>query len=178
MSDEASTLEDLLKRRAAELGSEWKALKEIYGMWVKNRVELEDPEPPNHFMEYLGRPEYSLWFWTSMSLIALTALSVPLSSISVWILYLRYILGALFVLYIPGMSLIEALYPDERSLSPLERLALSIGLSLALVPLVGLILNYTPWGIRLGPVLASLAALSSGLLVVAAYRKFIVSSKA
>ena len=73
------------------------------------------------------------------------------------------------------MSLIEALYPVESELSPLERVALSIGLSLALVPLVGLVLNYTPWGIRLTPILISLTILTVGLLAVASYRKYYVS---
>jgi len=36
--------------------------------------------------------------------------------------------------------------------------ALSFGLSIAVVPLIGLILNYTPWGIRTEPVLYSVAS--------------------
>jgi len=44
-------------------------------------------------------------------------------------------------------------------------------LSLALIPLVGLGLNYTPWGIRLNPLLASLTLLALGFSVVGAYRK-------
>jgi uncharacterized membrane protein len=38
--------------------------------------------------------------------------------------------------------LIEALYPRKEDLESLERLTLSIGLSLAVVPLIGLFLNY------------------------------------
>ncbi|MCC6010753.1 MAG: DUF1616 domain-containing protein, partial [Fervidicoccaceae archaeon] len=79
--------------------------------------------------------------------------------------------GSLFVLFLPGYALVEALYPDERELAPLERLALSIGLSLAVVPLIGLLLNYTPWGIRLEPVMASLAVFTLIMLMVASYRK-------
>ncbi|MEM2179169.1 MAG: DUF1616 domain-containing protein, partial [Candidatus Methanomethylicaceae archaeon] len=81
-------------------------------------------------------------------------------------------LGSLFVLFLPGYSLIEALYPREEELSPLERLALSIGLSLAIVPLVGLILNYTPWGIRLDPIITALSFLTLGLLLISSYRKY------
>jgi uncharacterized membrane protein len=172
-----ATLEDLLRKRARELGSEWEALKTVYREWVENKLVLVDPKPPAHFIEYLERIEYSLWLWTSLLIIILTAVSIPLSSVSRVFLYLRYVLGTIFVLYIPGMSLIEALYPDEKSLSPLEKLALSIGLSLALVPLVGLVLNYTPWGIRLDPILASLTSLSLALLFTAAYRKFIIALK-
>ncbi|GAI01448.1 unnamed protein product, partial [marine sediment metagenome] len=35
---------------------------------------------------------------------------------------------------------------------------MSFGLSIAVVPLIGLILNYTPWGIRLESVLYSVAS--------------------
>lgn len=50
--------------------------------------------------------------------------------------------------------------------------ALSIGLSLALVPLVDLALNYTPWGIRLEPVIVSLTLLTLALGFLSVYRKF------
>ncbi|MDG6900217.1 MAG: DUF1616 domain-containing protein [Nitrososphaerota archaeon] len=85
--------------------------------------------------------------------------------------YVRYVFGAIAVLYFPGFTLIEALYPKKEDLDSLERLALSIGLSLALVPLVGLLLNYTPWGIRLDPIVVSLSLLGVGLALIAAVRK-------
>jgi uncharacterized membrane protein len=46
--------------------------------------------------------------------------------------------------------------------------ALSFGLSIAVVPLIGLGLNYTPWGIRLMPVIISLC-LFTVMMSVAAY---------
>ncbi len=55
---------------------------------------------------------------------------------------------------------------------------MSIGLSLALVPLVGLILNYTPFGIRLEPVTVSLALLSIGLISGAVVRRYLYLSRA
>jgi uncharacterized membrane protein len=48
------------------------------------------------------------------------------------------------VLFFPGYTLISALFPRKDSLSGVERLALSFGLSIAVVPLIGLILNYMP----------------------------------
>lgn len=56
-------------------------------------------------------------------------------------------------------------------IDPVERVALSFGLSVAIVPLVGLVLNFTPWGIRLGPILVGVSAVTLGLLVVAAERR-------
>ncbi|MEM1772724.1 MAG: DUF1616 domain-containing protein, partial [Desulfurococcaceae archaeon] len=55
--------------------------------------------------------------------------------------------------------------------------ALSIGLSLAVVPLIGLILNYTPWGIRLLPIVTSTTVFTTAMLVIAAYRKYNLLAK-
>jgi uncharacterized membrane protein len=68
--------------------------------------------------------------------------------------------------------LIEALYSKAQDLEGLERVALSIGLSLAVVPLIGLVLNYTPWGIRLEPITASLALFTEIMALVSLVRKF------
>ena len=68
---------------------------------------------------------------------------------------LQIALGLLFVLFFPGYTLLSALFPRQGSLSGIERIALSFGLSIAVTPLIGLILNYTPWGIRIYPVLIS-----------------------
>jgi uncharacterized membrane protein len=157
-------LEDLVRERR------FTAL-ELYKKWVNGDLHIEDPHPPRTFSEYLVRLDYSSWFWTTISIVLLTVAVIPLVGDGP-LLPLRYILGSFFVLFIPGYTLIEALYPEERSLSPLERVALSIGLSIALVPLIGLLLNYTPFGIRLYPVLLSLSALSSFLSFIGAYRKY------
>jgi uncharacterized membrane protein len=68
----------------------------------------------------------------------------------------RTILGLPMVLFFPGYSLIAALFPRQDDLDGIERFALSLGLSIAVVPLFGLALNYTQWGIRLNPILITL----------------------
>ena len=69
---------------------------------------------------------------------------------------LRIALGLLFVIFFPGYTLLSSLFPRRDDLGGIERLALSFGISIAVVPLIGLILNYTPWGIRLYPILTSI----------------------
>ncbi len=81
-------------------------------------------------------------------------------------------MGTLTSLYFPGYAFIEALYPQESDLEELERFALGVGLSLALTPLVGFLLNYTSWGIRLNPIVASLSTLTLFIGLVGVYRKF------
>ncbi|MEE8471239.1 MAG: DUF1616 domain-containing protein [Dehalococcoidia bacterium] len=71
---------------------------------------------------------------------------------------LRIILGAIFLIFFPGYALMAALFPREDSLQRVERVALSFVLSIAVVPLILLILNYTPWGIRLEPIFAAVAS--------------------
>lgn len=84
---------------------------------------------------------------------------------------LRIVFGVPLVLFIPGYALIAALFPAARDIDGIERIALSFGLSIALVPLTGLILNYTPWGIRLDPVVTCLSILTLGLCLAALYRR-------
>lgn len=83
----------------------------------------------------------------------------------------RVALGLPFALFFPGHTLIAALFPARDDLSGIERVALSFGLSIALVPLIGLILNYTPWGIRLYPILLTLLVFTILLSVIAIYRR-------
>ncbi|MGC9181149.1 DUF1616 domain-containing protein [Thermogladius sp.] len=161
------TLEDYVAKKKAGI----KSILEAYREWARGDIELRDPNPPRSFLEVVVRLDYSLWFWTVISVEVATLLLVAVSSTSPILTPARYLFGSLFVLFLPGYSLIRALY-QSRELSPIEELALSIGLSLAIVPLVGLVLNYTPFGIRLAPVLTSLAILTTALSLLGLYRKY------
>lgn len=115
---------------------------------------------------------------------------------------LRVVVGLPFVLFIPGYAFIAALFPeagesptpgesqsaDERSESTdvettdrtddrsgidgIERVALAFGISIAIVPLIGLVLNFTPWGIRLVPIVLSISGVTLALTAVAAKRRW------
>ena len=76
---------------------------------------------------------------------------------------LRIVLGLPFLLLFPGYTLILALFPKKESIGGVERLALSFGLSIAVVPLIGLILNYTWWGIT---IVSTLYAVSSFIFIM------------
>ena len=84
---------------------------------------------------------------------------------------LRIALGLLFVLFFPGYTLLSALFPKRDDLDGIERVALSFGLSIAIVPLIGLILNFTPWGIRLYPILISITLFILVASGIAWYRR-------
>lgn len=61
------------------------------------------------------------------------------------------------VLFVPGFVMLAALYPYPGQMMHHDRAVLSFGLSLAVVSLVGLGLNFSPWGIRPAPFMAVLA---------------------
>ncbi len=68
---------------------------------------------------------------------------------------LRIILGFLCLIFFPGYTLLSALFPRQGEIGTLERIALSLGASIAIVPIIGFVLNFSPWGVRLVPILVS-----------------------
>ena len=91
----------------------------------------------------------------------------PLNEISP----VRIILGLPLVLFLPGYALIAALFPRKDDLDGIERIALSFGLSIAITPLLGLALNYTPFGIRLTPILIVLSVFTISFAIGAYVRR-------
>jgi uncharacterized membrane protein len=84
---------------------------------------------------------------------------------------LRIILGIPFLLFFPGYALMALLFTKKEGMDGIKRVTLSFGLSIAVVPLIGLILNYTPWGIRLEPVLYSVASFIFITSIIAWWRR-------
>ena len=74
-----------------------------------------------------------------------------------------FILGIPFIFIIPGYLLITAMYPKKHTLSLPERVALTLVLSFIILPSIGLLLNFTPFGIQQIPVMVSILVIS-GLL--------------
>jgi len=82
---------------------------------------------------------------------------------------LRLALGLVYVLYVPGYCLSTALFPRHDDLDDIERAGLSLGLSIAWIPVLSLALHWLPWGLSLESILigqlvsiVALAALTVG----------------
>ncbi len=86
-------------------------------------------------------------------------------------MFLRVLFSVPVILFIPGYVLIAALFPEKKSIDGIERFALSIGLSIAVVPLIGLVLNYTPFGIRLDSIVTSLFIIILAMMIITVYRR-------
>jgi hypothetical protein len=134
-------------------------------------VFKEDMTPPLTLKTFLLSFN-SYWYWGTIILALATTVTVfTLPENAYPLNYMRYLLGSIFILILPGYSLVKALFPTKE-LDALERIALSIGVSIALVPMVGFILNYTPWGIRLTPITISLLTLTLTLATVGFLREY------
>jgi hypothetical protein len=85
--------------------------------------------------------------------------------------WLRAVLVLPLVFFLPGYVLVAALFPGRGAgLRAEERAMLSIGLSLALVALGGLLLNQTPWGLQADSWAALLGLFTLAAAVVAVLR--------
>lgn len=122
----------------------------------------------------------AIWYWLTIALSIVTVIvvfTIPESAYP--LVYVRQVLGSIFVLFLPGYSFIKTLFPSKvpiptssENLDRLERVAFGFGTSIALTAIVGLILNYTPWGIRLVPVTLCLFAVTVVFATVSVIREY------
>ena len=152
--------------------TEQEIIEHILHLQKNGKLSFKDkPTPLSYTLTNYVFSIQAYWYWTILALAAITTtlvFTIPENAYP--IVYARYLLGSVFVLWLPGYSLIKALFPTKE-LDNIERTALSIGMSLALVPIAGLLLNYTPWGIRVTPVTLSLLALTITLATAAIIRE-------
>ena len=169
------TVEQLIQYLEQELKiPKKKALEHVIRLNDEGKINLASQSvgPVTDLNEYL-RSSQALWFWCVMTLVLSTTISVFLIPEQAYpLVYIRYILGSIFVTFLPGYSLIKVLFPTKE-MNNIERTTLSIGASITLVPLTGLILNYTPWGIRIIPITLSLLLLTTILAISGLLREYL-----
>ncbi len=88
---------------------------------------------------------------------------------------LRVAFGVPLLLFIPGYSLVSVLWPTntEKGIGNLERIALSIGLSITIVAILGLLLSYTI-NFTLSMIVASNVIITFLLIGLAFYRRYVL----
>jgi hypothetical protein len=160
--------------------TEEKILDGILKLQSQGKIKLDNqPLPASPKLATYMKTNQALWYWTTIATATITVaivFTVP-EDFYPWS-YLRNALGIIFVLWLPGYAFIKALFPVQvpiktstENLDTIERIALSLGMSIALVPIIGLLLNYTPWGIRLTPIVLSLLALTLVFATAAVIRE-------
>jgi hypothetical protein len=164
------TVQQLLDLAMAETSRpEEDMVEQITRLQDKGMIKLEETprSTPQTLSSYLGETE-AYWYWTTIALSLATTLCVlTIAEDAHPLAYIRYVLGSVFILFLPGYGLTKALFPthtpfqtSSKALDSAIRIALSIGLSLAIVPVMTLLLDYTTLGVRLTPILLSVLAVT------------------
>ena len=145
----------------------------IWRLSRQGTLTLEESfQDSESFFAFLKLWDAHLSLYGCLGLSLVTVLSIyGLPPEMPWIA-IRWAFGSVFVLFIPGRVAVEALFPKQRDMDTVQRLAYSVSLSLVFVMFVGSLLNYTPSGIRLDPIIVSLTLLTVGLVFTALARKY------
>jgi uncharacterized membrane protein len=96
---------------------------------------------------------------------ALTAFVIP-ENLYPWI-YVRNFLGIVFVFFLPGYAFVKVFFENSfttdkalKDINRIEQIALSVGLSIAITSLMGLLLYYSPWGLNIEAIVITIFAIT------------------
>jgi uncharacterized membrane protein len=132
-------------------------------------VRLYDPTELHSFGKYL---KHDTSFWIVCLIMAATlALVYFAPSDKLWVA-VRICLGTVFVILVPGYALLSLLV-GRTKINYLERLVLSIAASLAVISMIGLVLNSGPLGLELNVIVLSISCFSLIFMILASYRSFL-----
>ena len=135
-------------------------------------LHIENRRSPTRLATLAGQ-EFALIWLGALFLLLLIILQAWLSSSTTlsFLSPIRLVLGWTYLLYVPGYCLTAALFPHQNDLDGVERTGLSFGLSIAIVPLLALLLDYLPWGIYLWSILLAEYSMMAFCTVIALSRR-------
>jgi uncharacterized membrane protein len=87
------------------------------------------------------------------------------------LIYIRYALSFVFIVFLPGYCLVNILFLGKNRIDIIESLVLSIALSFGLAGLTGLFLGLSPVGINFQSITVSLGVIVVTLSMIAFVRK-------
>jgi hypothetical protein len=121
----------------------------------------------------------AIWYQITIAIAIAATLSIFTISENSPIILIRSALGTVFVLFLPGYTLVKLLFQQKlpvvtnsERMDNIERFLLSIGLSITLAIIVSLIFNYTPSGIHIIPITTDLLTITIVFATVDILREF------
>jgi hypothetical protein len=166
-TEEPETVRDLIILLKKRLGlSEKQIIDRILSLQDSGRLSLEDAGTSQD-KPYLSSSR-ATWYWATMALgLATVASVITIPENDYPRVLMRYLLGSVFIMFLPGYSVLRSIFPERmtvsgqgREVEVAERIVLAIVMSMALVPVVGLLLNYTPFGLSTNSITMSLLTLT------------------
>jgi len=171
---EPKTADDLVKLVLEQRStSKERIVEEILTLNNEGKLSLKQVQLPSqtYFRTYI-LSTHCTWFWITSALTlsaAIAATVIPENAFPY--AYARYVLGSLYVMFLPGYALVRAAFA-KKELERLEQIVFSIILSITLVILTSLLLNYTPFGITLTPIVLSLLGMTLLFSTIALIREY------
>ncbi|MGC9079660.1 MAG: DUF1616 domain-containing protein [Nanopusillaceae archaeon] len=143
--------------------------KSIYKLREQRKISLIKK---GNYINYFFSVENS-WYLFSISIMIISFISSLFLNDK--FILIKGILVSPLLFFYPGYGIVELAYPKSEW-NDLEKVALSIGLSLASLAIIGYILNFTYAGLNVKSVSLSLLIFSIVLLILSNFRKFIEKS--
>lgn len=147
----------------------------VRGMVRDGSLKLERPKYFIHsFPDYLFTLGVSSWFWATIAATALAAVLALTPAGFFPLDVLRWGFGSLFLLFLPGYSSLQLIFPKQEEMRKSQRYIFSIPVSLAFLIMLGMVLNYSGAGIRLATLLESIGSVTVVFAVAAAFRLYLL----
>jgi hypothetical protein len=161
------SVQELLDALRLQGINEEEAIKNIEILQAEGQINLEiNLDHPQHSTSY--RIDSALWYVSTIACSLITAILVFVIPANLYPLaYVRNIFGIAFVLFLPGFALNRAVFRNspikagDKSVETIEGIALSFGLSIGVVTILGLLLYYSPFGINFEVVVITLLVFTS-----------------
>lgn len=111
------------------------------------------------------------WFEIIVGFTVLTLIFTYLVPPDSFLVFLRYGLSFLFIVFLPGYCLVNILFLAKNKIDLIEKLVLSVALSFGLTGIVGLFLGLSPIGMNFLSITISMSILVLVLAMIAFVRK-------
>jgi len=148
----------------------------------KLKLTLQQDAANSNF-EFVLLSKNVAWYWVTVTFAIATAFIIFFIPTDLYpAVYIRQIFGLVFILFLPGYTFMKMLFPhrvpfktNSENMDAVERIILSLSLSLSLTPIVGLILYYTPLGFGIAAITLSLLTLTLILGTTALMREYLAA---
>jgi uncharacterized membrane protein len=123
----------------------------------------------------VNRPGIADLVWSlfiCVLLLGIILLNEIIPSISVYLSPFRLVFGIATVLFIPGYLLQSAVFPRKEDHSFIERAGFAFGFSIALVPLLAILLNRLTWGLHFWPIVITYSILVVLLFILSVLLRY------
>jgi uncharacterized membrane protein len=154
------------------------AIKYVLDLEDKRKILFIEQEGrrPEDIKEFLVSSKvywYYLVMLVSVFMFFSSFISSPKTIIS---LSFTYLVGTFFVLFLPGYCITRILY-SGNDVSRLHFIVYSIGISVSMASIIGVIMNYTPWGINKIPIVIMEFFIITFLSSYVVYKEFLIARK-